>query len=380
MAKLILKNISLEYNSKYKILSDFFGKNGLTPELDSFKTINITKENNFAASLKCLTGGKNTKSVQERSSYIDLIEPLEDIIVSILENTDGKYTILFDELDDKFDGSTTYSNSIVCLLKVADELNFSFYEKNIDAKTIIFLRKDIFKKLEYADLNKIVEGSSIILDWGNREQESSPLLQLITKKIKVSIEELKNCSHEEILRKVFKGPAMQISSKTRVSIPNYILSRTLLRPRDVVNFINKIKSKNRDERYITPKMVAEAESNYSDYLKNEILDELVGHIDRGSALDFFTLLKNMKKSEFTFQELNTYYKEHKRNYKKLDIEKILRSMYLVGAIGSKYKIKTKKSVKSKFHFSWSYKEDESYLNLEHIFCIHNGLKKTLSLL
>lgn len=375
LSKLVLKNVSLEKDHLYDKLKKFLDENGFAETLDSFKTISITKEKNLNASWKGF--GFSNKGTAEgvKQSYLSLIEPLEELLINLLANKETKYTILFDELDDKFDGSTNYANSIVCLLKVAEELNFKFYEENIKFKIIIFLRRDILKMLEYSDLNKIIEGSSIILDWGRKEEENSPLWHLITKKIKKSIPELEDMSHNEILKNVFRGPALPISSTVRISAPKYILTRTLLRPRDVVNFINKIKEKYKDSTYIKPEMILETEKNYSDYLKNEILDELVGHIDRESVLSFFTLLKNFGNTEFNLAIIKEYYLKNKKNYKEIDIEEVLRKLYLVGAIGSK----TFNKNTGKYHYSWSYKEDESYLNLDNIFCIHNGLRKTLNL-
>lgn len=375
LSKLVLKNISLENNPLYVKLKCFLDDNGFTETLDSFKTISITKEKNFSSTWKVFGFSNKGKIEETKSSYLSLIEPLEMLLINLLSDKESKYTILFDELDDKFDGSTNYANSIVCLLKVAEELNFKFYEHNIKFKIVIFLRKDILKMLEYSDLNKIVEGSSMILDWGRKEEEDSPLLHLITKKVRKSIPELENLTHHEILKTLFKGPALSISSSTKISAPKYILTRTLLRPRDIVNFINKIKEKYKNEKHITPSMILDTEKNYSDYLKNEILDELVGHIDRDSVLSFFTLLKDFGNTEFNLKIISEYYENHKKNYKEINLEDALKKFYLVGAIGSK----TYNKNTGKYHFSWSYKEEDAYLNLDHIFCIHNGLRKTLNL-
>ena len=380
LSKLCLDNNNLKCNPLYYELKKFLDNNNLSKNLDSFKTVEITEENNKNFSWKKIVDFSNSSkinSLSKKISYLDLIEPLENLLLSLLEKgIKSKYTILFDDLDDKFDGSQNYVNSIVCLLKTAEELNFKFLEKNINFKIIIFLRKDILKMLEYSDLNKIIEGSSIILDWGKKEEENSPLLKLITKKIKMSVPELADCTHQEILSKLFKGPAVLINKKRneRISHSRYILNKTLLRPRDVVNFFNKIITKYPNESYITTQMICDAEKNYSNYLKNEISDELVGHLEKKDVNSFFLLLKNIGKSEFTFEYLESYYQDHKKTYGELDLYKIVDKFYLVGALGTKRPKEKNKG----FQFSWGYREEETSINVDEIICIHNGLKKVLN--
>ena len=377
LSKLCIKNSKLMFERSYDKLESFLKENNLNVDLESYKTVDITKEQNVNFGWKQIIGCTtkiNTKI--SKISYIDLIEPLENLLLNLLKGKDSQYTILFDDLDDKFDGSQNYANSIVCLLKTAEELNFKFLENSINFKIIIFLRKDILKMLEYSDLNKIIEGSSIILDWEKKEEENSPLLKLITKKIKKSVPDLSECSHEEVLSKLFRGPAVLINKKRkeRVSHSRYILNKTLLRPRDVVNFFNKIIQKYPKESYITTQMIYEVEKNYSDYLKKEISDELVGHLEKREVNAFFLLLKNIAKSEFDFEYLKNYYNEHKKTYGELDLDKIIAKFYLVGALGTK---RPREKMKG-FQFSWGYREEESSINLDEIICLHNGLKKILN--
>ncbi|MGY0393956.1 P-loop ATPase, Sll1717 family [Fusobacterium sp. SYSU M8A802] len=374
LAKLCLKNVKLGNKNEYFLLKNFLEENGFNQNLDSFKTISITKDKKLGLTWKFFTANSDKIEVQEKADYLELIGPLEELIINLLRNGDGTYNIIFDELDDKFDGSESYTNSIICLLKVAEDLNFNFFDENINFKIMIFLRNDILKELCYADLNKMIEGSSIILNWGAKDEADSPLLKLLTKRIKESIPELKDKSHLDILNLFFGAKSMNISKSQRVAPYKYLLTRTLYRPRDIISFVKKIIDKYGDETLITKDMILNVESSYSAYLAQEIRDELVGHLTRDEINKFFLLLRNYGHTEFTYSEVKAYMEENIKTYDKLDLEKIINKFYLAGALGGKrFNPNTKK-----YHFNWYFKE-ESVINLQDTICIQNGIRKFLNL-
>ena len=375
LAKLCIKNEALSYEKEFVLINDFLKENGFSEELESFKTVDITHTKNLSANWKGLKAGKDQQISLEKTSYLELINPLEQILINLLSGQPHKYTILFDELDDKFDGSSNYINSIICLLKVAEELNFKFLEKGIDFKVLIFIRRDILKTLSYSDLNKIIEGSSISLDWGKTENINSPILQLVTNKVKKSIPELSHLSHFEIIKQLFSGNKISVSKNVKVAPDRYVLQRTMLRPRDIVNFLNKIILKYGNHQRITNKMILDVEKNYSEYLKNEIRDELVGQVDHIAINDFFKLLKNFGNTEFKYTDLSKYYESHLSSYSKFELDKVINAFYRAGALGSK----RYNPMKNTNYYSWSYKEDDDTIDLDNIICIHNGLRKSLNL-
>jgi hypothetical protein len=380
LSKMVILNVSLETENGYKILEKFLIENEFENKMESFKTISLTKEKEFALNSKWFGVGQKESLEQKKKSYIELIEPLENLLIDLLSNKESTYTLLLDELDDKFDGSQSYKNSMICLLKSVEELNFKFYENNIKFKVILLIRDDILNTLEYCDLNKIKEGSSIFLDWGLKDIENSPLLELVTKKIRISVPMLKNKTHQEILAEVFrKGKNISISKNKKVSPPIYILSRTMHRPRDIINFFNKIIKEYPNRSKIEADMILNVESKYSSYLHNEIMDELVGHLKKEVVTEFFQLLKNFGKTEFKEKYLKIYFTENHKNYKQIKVEminEIIGRFYIAGAVGTK---KFNKNT-GKYHFSWHYKDEGIYYyNNDEEICVHNGLRKNLNL-
>lgn len=375
LSKLVITNEALIDNRDVSTLKEFLELNGFGENIESFRTINITIDNDKGANWKWFSLKTAKKSETTRTSYLELIEPLKDLLVKILKNYDHTYTVMFDELDDKFQDTDNYKNTIIGLLKVTDELNMKFLENNINFKVLVFLRKDIFKLLHYSDLNKMVEDSALVLDWGDVDRMDSPVLQILTNKAKNSIPEFRELSHREILEQLFSKNRIRVSRDKKVTLYTYILQRTFLRPRDIINYFEKIIKRYGNRSIITPEIVIEVEKNYSEYFKNEIRDELIGHILPIEINGIFKLLKNFGQIQFDFRELEKYYQRHPRDYPELNLENIIKKLYSTGAVGTfSYNPRYKKN-----YYRWSYKEDDDFMNLDHKICIHNGLRKNLNL-
>lgn len=377
LSKLVVMNEGLAHKKGVSRLKSFLSEHGFSTKLNSFKTITKTQEINTTGTWqKVISICKGKKEDKKPKSYLELIEPLKDTLIEILYGSEHEYVLMYDELDDKFENNETYKNSIIGLIKVAEELNMAFVDENINFKILLFLRKDIFGLLHYSDLNKIVEDSSLELDWGENRSINSPILQLFTNKTKKSIVELKDSTHKEIMKKFFSKEEMRVSDYTKVPIYTYILDRTLMRPRDLISYIKKIQKKYGSSQYITQTMVREIEKEYSKYFLKELSDELVGHLYKDDVLGMFNLIKAYGRPTFTLKNISNYYNLHKKDYPEMDVEVILKQFYKVGAIGTKKKNRRL----NKWIYSWGYRELDFAANLDDTICvIHNGLKKELSL-
>lgn len=376
LAKLVITNEGIAHKDGVDKVKKFLSDNGFTTKLSSFKTVTMTKEASASGTLKkFISFCFGQKEDQRPKSYLELIEPLQNLLIEILSNNDHEYILMYDELDDKFQNNETYKNSIVGLLKVADELNNTFGDECINFKILLFLRKDILGLLHYSDLNKMIEDSSLELDWGNKKGINSPILQLFTNKAKNSSSTLNDLSHKEIMQKLFDKSEMKVSRYKTVPIYSYILDRTLMRPRDLISYIKRIQKKYGSSHYITQTMVKEVENDYSKYFKKEVSDELVGHLYDEEVEGMFKLIKAFGTPTFTLKRIKKYYQVNQKDYPELNIESVLKHFYKVGAIGTK-----KKNYQNKWIYSWGYREIDYDANLNDTTCvIHNGLKKELSL-
>ncbi|PAD71138.1 hypothetical protein CHH67_25790, partial [Paenibacillus campinasensis] len=94
---------------------------------------------------------------------------------SLISESDNKYTLIYDELDDRFRNEEVYKHSIISLLKAADKINLELYDTSPNSKIIILLRTDIFALLNDPDLNKIKRCNGVTIDWGRKNNKDSPL-------------------------------------------------------------------------------------------------------------------------------------------------------------------------------------------------------------
>lgn len=177
-----------------------------------------------------------------------------------------KIFVHFDELDR---GITTLQNSrkdmIVGLVLASKEIRKFFSQSTVQFKSIVYLRRDIWDELKFSDKNKISESNAEFIEW-----DQDQLFGLIEKRIKVLLGS--DCSWDLIDdgKRINKQPKWK-----------HIIERTLMRPRDVISFLNtllEVTQKRTDETLIFEnKDVVNARPKYSGYLKRELDDEILTH-------------------------------------------------------------------------------------------------------
>ena len=173
----------------------------------------------------------------------------------------------FDELDQ---GLTTLDPSrermLIGLVLAAHGVRHDYRSSSAAVNPVVYLRTDLWERLQFSDKNKITQGLALSLEW-----DSAALKDLVN----------------ERLRTKLGGAATWESVSTpdlmRGSQPKWehILARTFLRPRDIIQFLNSALDQARprsDEPLIFQNEdIVSARDRYSAYLKKELDDELVPH-------------------------------------------------------------------------------------------------------
>ena len=354
-------------NLKKFITGNFFGI-----KLDNNKIVEITKTGKINGTFLCklvgMSGGFSKSLKCEQGTYLDYLEDLRNVVIYALKVSKSEYTILFDELDDKFRNEEIYKSCIISLIKIVDRINCVFYGERIKAKIILLLRSDIFYVLNDPDLNKVEQDNSVRLDWGNTVSSDSPLFKMIFTKIRQSVPTIKGKSDSNLFRELFPQNIYSYP-------PNqFILGRTYFRPRDLVTYLNLIIEKYPQTRYFGSNGFLELEKEYSKYLLKEVKNELFGHMSEDEISESILLIKQLKKREFDYKEILDFYNSRKRQYKNLDLERNLRFLFDFSIIGNKWY----KEGQNKFFYSWAYREN-AYIDYDKRFVVHLGLKKALLL-
>lgn len=176
----------------------------------------------------------------------------------------------FDELDQ---GITTFDDDrarlLVGLVLAARDVRQITKKCAVSVNPVVYLRTDLWDDLSFSDKNKISETATLNLEW-----KDASLLELVNARLKARL-----------------GPSATWASVSTPSLMrgsqpkwNHILSRTFLRPRDIIRFLNSALAEAK-KRTDTPLLfdnpdVTNARESYSTYLKAELDDEIKAHWPR----------------------------------------------------------------------------------------------------
>lgn len=182
--------------------------------------------------------------------------------------------ICFDRVDEAWDSSSISSSMPVVagLVAAADSINAEFNGK---LRPLVFLREDIFETLSINDRNKLRSDCGALLHW-NKNSLSAMILRRIN-----FFAAREGADPVTSLDSIFDRSEMRQRQKPFT----YILHRTMMRPRDLIAILTHI-TQSMTEKENDPfdenapsfellecQSVYDAEPGYSEWLKNELLDE-----------------------------------------------------------------------------------------------------------
>jgi Cdc6-like AAA superfamily ATPase len=273
---------------------------------------------------------KNQEQLEQILKSIRFRE-VEEILKELVQQR--RTFVLIDHLDENW----STENEQTCLLLAAliheaDRLNTDLTP---GLRIIVFLRSDIFDVVRLRD-SEIDKRSKDIIQW-NR----TLLAEVVARRIAVAKEiDLADRAVEEIWHSVFCN---QVSEEDTIS---YIISRTLLRPRDVLQFCNRCLEEAQNQRhdYVQEDDVLHAEGTYSE---DKILDLFreyhIGHPDLIELLWLFKELpreiEELKIGEIIEEAQNNpeSLKEASEWVNNYSTDQLIEFLYDIGFIGVKSK-------------------------------------------
>jgi hypothetical protein len=227
----------------------------------------------------------------------------------------------FDELDQGISTLTEErARMLAGLVLAVRSVRQGCRDGGIPVKPVIYLRTDLWDKLSFSDKNKINEKLALRLEW-----DSDSLLELVGTRLRA---------------KLGGGARWEtITSNEQLKGSNnkwsFILSRTFLRPRDVIKFMNSAlaQAKRRDDEplLLTNPDVVNAREPYSNYLKSELDDEIMAHWPQWEeALQACSAISTM-----TFQraEFEKEYGQRRSSGNAVAAEEALEILYRFSVIG-----------------------------------------------
>jgi len=260
----------------------------------------------FSRSILGTPVGAATESTEETRLGGTLTEwnkKLEKIVSELMTFFNDEIILLFDELDLAYDNNDpNYNSRLIGLLLAVRHFHTTHADR---IKTILFLRNDIFNNLEFQDKNKIKDNLVEFLDWDKGDSGSQLNLEdIVFARIKNNIAS-DTSNFKELWELIFDN-----SIVSRKQLPwSYMISRTFLRPRDVIKFMNlslfsakqRLTKEPTSTEKITSDDILKIRKDYSTYLFEELKDETSTKYKQFN--DYMEILRDVHKTTF---DLNTF--------------------------------------------------------------------------
>jgi hypothetical protein len=155
---------------------------------------------------------------------------------------------------------------LIGLILAARSLRQQIQGVGTSVNTVVYLRSDLWDDLEFSDKNKISQTSALHLSW-----DPDALLRLVNARLDAKL------AHG-VTWDAIAAPELMRGSQSKW---NHVLSRTFLRPRDVIKFLNaaleKAKARAEEPLIFSNEDIVDARDTYSRYLKDELDDEILPH-------------------------------------------------------------------------------------------------------
>ena len=227
----------------------------------------------------------------------------------------------FDELDQ---GITTFDEQrermLAGLILAARDVRRATKELAVPVNLVVYLRSDLWDDLVFSDKNKITQTATLNLEW-----TSGTLLNLVNLRINAKLQ--KGISWDDI-----STPSLMRGSQSKW---NHVLSRTFLRPRDIIKFLNSalLEAKKRTDSplILDNPDITNARESYSVYLKRELDDEIIAHWPQWEeALQACSALSTMT---FGREEFVIEYDRRRSSSNQLTATAALQMLYRFSVIG-----------------------------------------------
>jgi hypothetical protein len=219
-----------------------------------------------------------------------------DAVQKVIHDTNMEpLSLHFDELDQGITNlDASRSKLLIGLIIAAREIKRESEKSGKGVNPVIYLRTDIWEELQFSDKNKISQTLTLHLEW-----DANNLLELVERRLHARLGDDVNWTS------VAEAELMRGSQPKW----NHIISRTFLRPRDVIHFLNgtlhEWKKRGDASTLLSNKDIVNSREEYSAYLKSELDDEIQSHwahwgeaLQACSAMSTITFEKDLFEKEY----------------------------------------------------------------------------------
>lgn len=307
---------------------------------------------------------------KKKLSLMDKVDNLESFLLNNL--TDNGFYLLFDELDEDYkDIQSSFLNSdyldlLTSLFKAIQDIRAIFGKHQKQLYPVILLRDDIYDLVKDADKNKWRDLTATIA-WDENE------IRALLKHRLDKVFGVEGVDFDFTWFSIFSPFHVGFSGRTKY-LPSfeYITRSTQGRPRDYIQYLKscaELQLKNGGGK-ITNSTIKEADKDYSNYLKNELTDEIYGILPDIDAI--FRVLGQIRKWIFSRDEFREVHKDQYVSgiLTTKDPDFILQTLFYFSVIGN---------VTRTNHHLYRQHNSSATLNFKEKMVIHRGLMKALQI-
>lgn len=277
MAAILLEHTERPSYTKAKELAEFFKDNygGSTPKLSDILRPGRLRLSKISLQPQVMGNQLGAVEMDRVAGDLQLGSELDALSGAIIDNAlaislnegIGPIALHFDELDQGLSRLDDQRKlMLIGLILAAREIRRECSARGVSVNPVVYLRTDLWDDLKFSDKNKISQTAALSLDWN-----SETLSALVAERLKAKISAA--TTWDDI-----SDPDLMRGSQTKW---NHVVSRTFLRPRDIIKFLNvaleKARRRGSDAIVFTNPDIVDAREEYSAYLKKELDDEILPH-------------------------------------------------------------------------------------------------------
>lgn len=333
-----------------------------------------TKELHFKGALKLpfLEMSGERLKVRELPIHIQEVNrAIQTHIISSL-NPENQYYVCFDQLDlGLTKGSGAYQDRLTGLILAARDLYLRARDEGKLLNIVVFLRDDIYQDLHFEDKNKITENYATYVRWGDNNRDVR-LMELMERRFKEVLS-----TDRDVVRwgDVFDETKEMPSRQSKYQ---HICDRTFMRPRDMIRFVNEVLEMHKSSTEPVDKGfsnydVHQARDGYSEYLLNELDDEISKHVP--NYKEYLEAVKEIGKIQFTLDEFKAAW-AHQEAADSASAISALSQLFEFSVVG--YLKPGGRGGGSEY--VWRYLDDRArFSQTSEIYRVHAGFKEALDL-
>ncbi len=258
--KLILRDQSadLAKEPRTQQLFDKLAKSGLGSG-DFPGVLRRVRENKLSFSLKGLLGGESSAKDTDEVSVSNLGEALIRLILNT--RSENHFILSVDGLDRIISDNPAYWSTLAALLRVADKLHKQFMSAQVDLRIMVMCRSDVFRKISFADADKIAGDSALFIDWGAHQTkpEDSHLWDYLAAKAEITPGELFSMLPDSVT----VGERSKTGNPRSIKIAEYLLQFTRSTPREITLLMRRIQEEVPPGGYTTSARVRLAADSFA---------------------------------------------------------------------------------------------------------------------